>query len=97
MAIDYIKIDISNPNAATQASTLKNAINTGQNFYALLLNIRQKMTHANNGVSFVEIETLYGLPSGKGQTMFDFVNGSIGAIEGTMQNNNIKSLTEQVV
>lgn len=95
MAIDFILVD-NTKTGASQAITLKNAISIGRQFYQQMTAIRQQMTHMNDGTTFTEIETFYGLPAGQGQAIFNLVNGSVGVIEGTFQNNNIKTLTEQV-
>jgi len=95
-AIDYIKIDTSSPATASQAVLLKSyvqqlrgAYNTGKQLIAL-------MGHMNDGVSFTSIETFFGLPAGKGQTVFNLVNGSVGSMEGTFQVSDAKNITEQV-
>lgn len=53
------------------------------------------MANSNDGVDFTGIEALFGVP-GKGQVVFDLVNGTVGAMEGTFQNNNGKSLGELI-
>lgn len=96
MARDFIKIDTSSPNTATQAALLKTytvqlrqAYESGKRCIAL-------MGHMNDGTVFTDIETFFGLPAGKGQTVFDLVNGSVGSMEGTFQTANAKTITEQV-
>lgn len=96
MARDFIKIDTSNPNTAPQAQSLKTAIAVTRQAYMQLTAIKAIMTHMNDGTIFTDIETFFGLPSGKGQAVFDYVNGSVGAMEGTFQNSNTKTITEQV-
>lgn len=95
MANDFILVDQTKP-GASQAISLKNAINLGLQFYAQMTAIRQQMTHMNDGTTFTAIETYFGLPAGDGQLIFNLVNGSVGVIEGTFQNNNIQTLTQQV-
>lgn len=94
--IDYIKIDTSSPNTATQAALLRsyvvqlrNAYNTGKQILAI-------MGHQNDGTTFTQIETFFGLPVGKGQTVFNLMNGSIGSMEGTFQVSDAKTVTEQL-
>lgn len=95
MAGDFILVDNTKAGAA-QAILLKNAISIGRQFYQQMTSIRQIMTHMNDGTDFTAIETFFGLPAGDGQLVFNLVNGSVGVIEGTFQNNNIKTLTEQL-
>lgn len=54
------------------------------------------MNHNNDGTTFTAIETLFGLPTGKGQAVFNMVNGSVGSMEGTFQVADAKNITEQV-
>lgn len=54
------------------------------------------MNHNNDSTVFTDIETLFGLPSGKGQIVFDMVNGSIGSMEGTFQTADAKNITERL-
>lgn len=95
MAIDYIKVSKASGDA-TQAQALTAYVTT----VAAALQQGQKivgmMNHMHNGVDFTLIETVYGLPTGKGQAVFNFVNGSIGAMLGTMTNADAKTMTDSV-
>lgn len=97
MAIDYIKVNTSNAATATQAVALKDYARQLRTAYDLGKRLRAVMTHANDSVDFSEIETLFGLEAGKGQTVFDLVNGSIGSMEGTFQVDDAVELTERIV
>lgn len=94
-ANDYIKIDLTNT-AAAEAATLKNAIRQLQTVQEQLTSIINKMNHNSNGTVWTTLEALYGLPAGKGQAVYDLVNGTVGAMNGTFQNNNAVKLIEQV-
>lgn len=93
MAIDYIKIDTSQ-SAATRASLLINYITTLRHAYELGLEVLSIMGHLNDGTNFTGIETAFGLPTGKGQTVFNLVNGSIGSMSGQFQVSDAKNITE---
>lgn len=95
MAIDYIKIDPTQT-AATQANLLKSYIATLRQAYNLGQQTIAIMGHNNDGVTFTSLEALFGLPAGKGQTVFNFVNGSFGTMNGTFQTADVKNLTETV-
>lgn len=95
MARDFIKIDAT-MTGATQAGLLRNYVQTLRTAYELGIRCRQVMTHNNDAVVFTDIEGLFGLPAGKGQTVFNLVNGSIGSMEGTFQVPDAKTITEQV-
>lgn len=96
MAIDYIKIDTSSPNTATQAALLKSYVSLLRSAYNTGKQVLAVMGHQNDGTTFTSIETFFGLPAGKGQTVFNMVNGSIGSMEGSFQVSDAKNITEQL-
>jgi hypothetical protein len=95
MAIDFIKIDTTQI-AATGAMALKNYIATLRSAYELGLHCLAIMDHNNDGTDFTPLETLFGIPVGQGQAVFDMVNGSVGSMEGKFQVADAKNITEQV-
>jgi len=95
MASDYIKIDVT-MNGAKEAQNLVNAIHQLRTAYESLTRIKAKMFHNFDGSNVTDLEALFGLATGKGQIVLDLVNGSVGAMEGTFQNDDCKQLTEQV-
>jgi hypothetical protein len=95
MARDFIKIDTTQ-SAATQSQLLKNYATQLRTAYELGKRIIAIMGHSNDGAVFTDIETLFGLPVGKGQTVFNLVNGSVGSMEGTFQVSDAKTVTEQL-
>jgi len=95
MARDFVKIDTAS-STATQAGLLRNYIQVLRQAFELGTRVKAVMTHNNDGVNFADIELYFGLPAGKGQFVFDLVNGSTGAMVGTFQNNNCQTITEQV-
>jgi hypothetical protein len=92
MAIDFIPITLT----AAQAQGLKNYITVLRQAQELGQRVLDIMQHNNDGVSFVGIETLFGLPTGKGQTVFNLVNGSIGSMKGTFQVADATTISQQV-
>jgi hypothetical protein len=95
MARNFIKIDTTIA-AATHAGLLRAYIQTLRQAYEQGQRILAIMDHNHDGTVFSDIEALFGLPTGKGQIVFDLVNGSVGAMEGTLQNNDAKQITERV-
>lgn len=93
MARDFIKID-NTTTTATQASKLIAYRNALRDAYQKGKEVLGIMNHNNDGSVWTDIESLFGLPAGKGHTVYDLMNGSIGAMEGTFQNSNAKDLTE---
>jgi hypothetical protein len=96
MASDFIPINLNNPTVATQAQLLKQYVIALRNAYEIGQRARAIMLHTHDGTDFSDLETLFGLPIGEGNQVFDLVNGSIGAMEGTFQNDDCKQITEQV-
>lgn len=95
MARDFIEINVNAANAI-HAVKLKNFIGTlraAQDQGHLILDI---MGHANDGTIFTDIETLFGIPTGTGQTVFNLVNGAIGSMAGTFQVADATTITSKV-
>jgi hypothetical protein len=95
MARDFIKINTTDVNA-TQARVLISYKDTLRSAYEQGKRIKDIMTHNNDGAVFTDIEALFGLPTGKGQVVFDLVNGSVGSMEGVFQVDDAKELTERL-
>lgn len=95
MARDFIKIDV-NTAAATQARDLVAFKNQLRAAYEAGKKILAVMGHNNDGTTFTDLESLYGLPAGKGQTVFNLVNGAVGSMEGVFQTSDAKNITETI-
>jgi hypothetical protein len=95
MAADFIPLDMQKA-GATQAPLLKNYINALRAALNAGTQVRAMMTHMNDGSDFSRLEVLFGAPSGSGQTLFDLVNGSTGAMVGDFQNRDCQTITEKV-
>lgn len=92
---DFIKIDVNAP-GAIHAVKLKNfigALRSAQDQGALVLDI---MNHANDGTVFTDVEALFGLPTGQGQTVYNLVNGSLGSMEGQFKVDDATVITSKV-
>lgn len=97
MARDFIKIDRSAMNTtATQAQLLLSYVSLLRQAYDAGVKCKGIMTHTNDGVVFTDIETLFGLPAGTGQIVFNLVNGSIGSMQGTFQVADAQTITEKI-
>lgn len=96
MASDFIQINLSNPTVASQAMMLKSYVSSLRSAYEIGHRVRALMLHMHDGTDFSELEKQFGLPTGDGNTVFDLVNGSIGAMEGTFQNFDCMTVTEKV-
>jgi hypothetical protein len=95
MARDFIKIDRTTV-TATHASLLLDYVRQLRTAYDLGVRVKAVMDHNQDGTSFTDIEVLFGLPTGQGQAVYDLVNGSVGAMDGTFQAADAKNLTERV-
>jgi hypothetical protein len=92
MAKDYINVNRSNPQAQLllqYVQQLRAAYDTGKRVKAV-------MDHNFENNDFADLEALFGLPAGKGQAVYDLMNGSIGSMEGTFQTSDAKTITEKV-
>lgn len=97
MASATIKVDVSNTATATQAIALKDYSRQLRVAYEMGVKIRETMNFSKDGAIFTQIETLYGLAAGQGQVVYDLVNGSVGAMEGTFQNDDCKQISACIV
>ncbi len=97
---DYIKI-VKDSNAAERARDIiafRNAVATVLSLGPpMLLIMNHNFDDANpQAIVWTDLETLFGVPSGKGQTIFDMVNGIMGALTGTMQNDQAVQMESRV-
>lgn len=95
MARDFITINPATT-GATQSGLLRSYISALRQAYNMGAQIREIMTHNNDGTDFSDVETLFGIEAGEGQTVFDLVNGSVGAMVGDFMNQDCKTITEKV-
>jgi len=95
MARDFIKVNTSNA-AATQSRSLIDYSRQLRIAYDQGKRILAIMQHNNDGTVFTDIELLFGLEAGKGQEVFDLVNGSVGSMEGIFQVDDAKEITERI-
>ena len=95
MAIDFIAID-RNVSTATYASEILQFKNKLKEAYQQGKYLLTVMGHNNDGTNFAPIETLFGIPTGSGNTVYDLLNGTIGSMEGTFQVSDAKTFIEKV-
>jgi hypothetical protein len=99
MASDFIKIQ-RDQSAATEAAELLAWVRDARSVYERAIRIRDKMRHNfNDQVSPIDwsaLETLWGVPTGKGQTVYTFLDGSVLAMTAGQQNSCVKDVTETV-
>lgn len=95
MARDFIKVTRTDP-AATQAGLLLQYITALRSAYELGVKTQSVMNHNNDGTVWTDIEALFGLPAGKGQTVYNLVNGSVGSMTGVFQVADAKNITETI-
>lgn len=96
MARDFIKITRTNPTVATQAHLLKSYVDLLTQTYNLGKQIQGIMNRNHDGVVFTDIETLFGVPSGSGQAVFDLMNGSVGSMEGLFLVDDSREITQRL-
>jgi len=93
MARDFIFVD-KTQSAAVKAALLLQYRDSMRRTLELGTEILAVMGHLNDAVVFTDIEARFGLPAGKGQTVFNLVNGADGSMRGTFQVPDAKNLTE---
>jgi hypothetical protein len=95
MPIDFIRVTTTDSNAPF-AVDLITLVRMVRGVFDQSDKVMDIMNHSHNGVVFTQIETLFGLPTGQGQAVFDLVNGLRLALTGAGQNSNAVSLIERV-
>ena len=83
----FIKIDTTAP-GATHAGLLRALSQQQRQTYELGQRVLAIMGNNSEPPDFADLEALFGLAAGEGQVAFDYVNGLVGALDGTFQNNN---------
>lgn len=96
MPIDFIRADPTLTPQAVFARELLSLVSQLRNVIDQIDKVKAVMDHSNSGSNFASIETLFGLPANQGQTVYDLVNGTRGALGGTMQNSNALALIDRV-
>lgn len=99
MANDFIKINRTDT-SATHAQKILTAVAQVRAAKTTLDEIIGIARHNfNDGVSpvdFSQFEALFGIPTGKGDEVFTFLDGTRGVLTGEFQNSNAISLIESV-
>ncbi len=95
MARDFIKVDRTTV-TATHATKLLQYVHELRQAYETGKHVLGIMNHNNDGEDWTDIEALFGLPTGKGQLVYNLMNGSVGSLEGSFQTADGKNLTETV-
>ena len=97
--MDAIVID-KTQSAAVRANAALDAVSLLRQAYQAIQTERLIMFHNFDGgesIDWTHVETIYGLPAGKGVALFTLFDGAIIAIEGTGQNSNAKDAISQVI
>lgn len=76
MAINYITVDRSRQ----QGNELLTIVETLRYYQDRLRQEKEKMDNMTDGVSYTAIETQYGIPTGKGVSMYNLVSGAVAEL-----------------
>jgi hypothetical protein len=95
MPRDFIKIALD-VTTATHARALKNFVQQFREAYEQGVAVKSILDHNTDGSNYADIEALFGVPAGQGQTVYNLVAGAVGAMSGTVQSGDGKTLTERV-
>lgn len=95
---DFIKIDRTN-SAATHAPVILTAVAQARALKETLdkaIDIGYHNFDAGPPADFTDFETLFGVPTGEGQAVFDILNGARNAMLGTQQTDSAITLMNQI-
>lgn len=90
-ARDFIKVDLTNT-AAVKASMLANYISSLRQTMDLGDRLKAIMDHNTDGTVFTDIETLFGVPTGSGGTVYNAVAGAVAGVKSA----DAKTVTERI-
>lgn len=96
MAGTAILINTSDTNAKL-AGELKALTESVRQTYQRAQALKAKLDYHHDGQDFTSVEAICGIPTGTGQTVFDLVNGTRGAMDGSFQNANAIELMNRLV
>lgn len=80
MAINNITIDLSTQKRL--AYKLREAVDGAEKTINLLTDLKDAMEQMTDGVSYTTIETEFGLPTGKGDEVYNLLVGAVAEING---------------
>jgi hypothetical protein len=97
MASTVIKTSRTDSNAI-HAAEVRDFVNTVRKALQLGDTLSERgFRYIGSPADFAEFEIAHGLTTGQGQIVFDMINGTLGALNGTLQNDQAIELTERVV
>lgn len=73
------------------SNNLQSTLNTLASQYYRLVKIKANMDNLTDGVSFTALESTYGIPTGKGQTVYNLVAGSVAELAADVNTMNLLS------
>ena len=94
MANDSIKITVTND--TIKARELLSLVDKMRSAYEQAVKVKSIMDHLQDGVDFTTLEAMFGLPVDEGNTVYDLVNGAVGAMTNVFQNSNCRDITEKL-
>ena len=92
---NYIKIDRSTT-TATHAQMLITYVNALRDAMERGREVLDIMDHNWIDTTFTDLEALFGIPVGQGQTVYNLVNNGVQAMLGDLKSNDCKQLIERV-
>jgi hypothetical protein len=80
MADNYIPITFSTATDQQLASLLRETVDQLQRWREALARIKADMDQMTDGATYTKIETVFGLPTGKGATTYNLVTGALAEL-----------------
>ena len=76
MAINFITVDAGR----TLGAQLLGCVDALRRNEATLRELKEIMDNMTDGITYTNIETNFGIPVGKGQTMYNLVSGAVSEL-----------------
>lgn len=92
MPVDYVKIHVEFP--AKYSGEFLAIVNDTRSLIDRVDKLTTVLGHNfdSSALDFTIVEQMLGVDTGNGNLAYDYLNGMLGALNGTMQNNNAISL-----
>lgn len=95
MAADFIKINTT-VSTQTYAATLKGVVADTRRLIDNLELLKGVMEHNIDSADYSAVETVFGLPTGNGDEVYNLVSGTLAGIKGTAQAADALTLIDRV-
>jgi hypothetical protein len=89
MPNNYIAVSLSG--SSTLGGTLYSCVNRYCSAHGTLAQLKADMDNMTDGVTFATLEAAFGIPTGKGQTVYNLVAGALADLNASSNFTNLQA------